>query len=229
MKRLLILLLLMLLSACGSDEKSVSTVEASVATIVSPSPTAIETIAPTPLPTPQPTLSIAPFGLSGSEDISLDTITSFAQMPGNRATGQPAPDFTARLLGGSTFVLSKELGKYLLVLPTSFGCGECTYSLYLLSEEAKTQNPNSMDVLVLDIYIPDLPEYWQSYADAINQPNYRWAVLDTPTFLEDYDTYGLGTFLVIDPDGKLVFHSDVPPPPEVIHHLFTLASNEEQK
>jgi len=231
MKRLFIPFLLMFLAACGSPESALPTptVEPLSATDMPPTQTVSVIETPTPLPTPQATLSIAPLDSFGGNEISLEGITSFDQMPGNRATGQPAADFTARLLGGGTFVLSKELGKYLLVLPTSFGCGECVYSLYLLGEETKTQNPDSMNILVLDIYIPDLPEYWQSYADAINQPNYRWAVLDTPTFLEDYDVYGLGTFLVIDPVGKLVFHSDVSPPPEVIRHLFTLASNEELK
>lgn len=144
-------------------------------------------------------------------------------MPGNRATGETAPDFTARLLGGNSFVLSKELGKYWLVLPTAFGCGECAYSLYLLSQ-VPPQDPVDLHILVLDIYQPDLPEYWQSYADEINLPYYHWAVLDTPTFMEDYDIYGLGAFLVIDPNGRLVFQSDSPPPPELIRHLFTLAS-----
>lgn len=226
MKRLFAPFLLMFLAACGSTEPALPTVEPLSATDTPPTQAASVIETPTPLPTPQATLSIA---APESNEISLDGVTSFDQVPGNRATGQPAADFTARLFGGGTFVLSKELGKYLLVLPTSFGCGECAYSLYLLGEEAKTQNPDSMNVLVLDIYIPDLPEYWQSYADAIDQPNYRWAVLDTPTFMEDYDIYGLGTFLVIDPDGRLVFQTDSPPPPEYIRHLYTLASNEEQK
>lgn len=226
MKRLVATLLLLFLAACGSAEPATSAVESLPATAAPAIATVSVTDTPGSRSTPQATLSIAPLE---SNEISLDGVTSFDQMTGNRATGEPAPEFTARLLGGGTFVLSKELGKYLLVLPTSFGCGECTYSLYLLSEEAKPKDPDSMNILVLDIYVPDLPEYWQSYAEAINQPNYRWAVLDTPTFLEDYDVYGLGTFLVIDPDGKLVFRSDVPPPPEVIRHLFTLASNEEQK
>jgi hypothetical protein len=229
MKRLLVPFLLMFLVACGSTKSVLPGAEPLSATATPPIPTVSATITPTSLPTPQATLSIAPLDSFGGNEISLAGVTSFDQLPGNRATGQPAADFTARLLGGGTFVLSKELGKYLLVLPTSFGCGECTYSLYLLSEEAKPENPDSMNILVLDIYIPDLPEYWQSYAEAVKQSNYRWAVLDTPTFLEDYDVYGLGTFLMINPEGKLVFHSDVPPPPEVIRHLFTLASNEEQK
>lgn len=229
MKRLFAPFLLLFLVACGSTKPALPTVEPLPATDTSPTQTVSVIKTPTPLPTPQATLSIAPLDLSDGSEISLEGITSFEQMPGNRAANQPAPDFTARQLGGGAFVLSKELGKYWLVLPTSFGCGECTYSLYLLTEEAKPEYPDSMNVLVLDIYIPDLPEYWQSYAEAINQPNYRWAVLDTPTFLEDYDVYRLGTFLVIDPSGKLVFHSDVPPPPEVIRHLFALASNEELK
>lgn len=59
--------------------------------------------------------------------------------------------------------------------------------------------------------------------------NDLWSVLDTSTFMEDYDIYGLGTFLVIDPDGRLVFQSDSPPPSELIRHFYTLASNEEEK
>lgn len=229
MKCLFALFLMLFLVACGSNESALPAVESPLAT-AAPSVAAVSvTETPSSRSTPQATLAIAPLESLGNNEISLEGVTNFDQMPGNRATGQPAADFTARLLGGGTFVLSKELGKYLLILPTSFGCGECTYSLYLLTEKAKPENPDSMNVLVLDIYIPDLPEYWQSYADAINQPNYRWAVLDTPTFLEDYDIYGLGTFLVIDPDGRLVFQTDSPPPPEVIRHLFTLASNEEQK
>jgi hypothetical protein len=226
MKRLLILVALVLLTACSAPEVSDLAVENPTLTIP-PFETAI-LATPTTLPTAQPTLSIAVFESPATDDISLEAITSFEQMPGNRATNQPAADFTARLLGGGTFVLSKERGKYWLVLPTSFGCGECTYSLYLLSQ-VQAQDPASLNILVLDIYQPDLPEYWQSYADAINQPNYFWAVLDTPTFMEDYDIYGLGTFLVIDPDGRLVFQSDSPPPTEYIAHLFTLAQSEGTK
>ncbi len=99
------------------------------------------------------------------------------------------------------------------------------YSLSMLSQ-AQPQDSSSLNVLVLNIYQPDLPEYWQSYAEAINQPGYLWAVLDTPTFMEDYDIYGLGAFLVIDPDGRLVFQTDSPPPPELVRHLYALASNQ---
>ena len=228
MKRLLIPFLFLFLVACGSTEQSFSAIETPTATVASPVPTVSATITPTLLSTPQTTLSIAPLDSFGTDDFSLDAITSFDQMPGNRATDQPAADFTARLLGGGTFTLSKERGKYWLVIPTSFGCGECTYSLYLLSQ-AQPQNPTSLNILILDIYQPDLPEYWQSYAEAVNQPNYLWSVLDTSTFMEDYDIHGLGTFLVIDPDGRLVFQSDSPPPSELIRHLFTLAKTEEEK
>jgi hypothetical protein len=227
MKQLLLALGFLLLTACSAPEVSDLAVENPTLTIP-PFETAI-LVTPTTLPSPQPTLSVVPLDSSEIiDEIPLDTITSFEQMPGNRATGQPAADFTARLLGGGTFVLSEEQGKYWLVLPTAIGCGDCSYILYLLSQ-AQPQNPTSLNVLVLNIYQPDLPEYWQSYADAINQPNYLWAVLDTPTFMEDYDIYGLGTFLVVDPDGRLVFQTDSPPPPELIRHLYTLASNEEQK
>jgi hypothetical protein len=225
MKRLLLLILIMLLTACGSASKSSLATEEPVSTIALPTQTEIENIIPTPLPTPQATLSIITSSSPESNDVPIDAITSFAQLPGNQATGEPAPDFTARLLGGGTFVLSKERGKYWLVLPTTFGCGECAYSLYLLSQ-AQPEDPVNLNILVLDIYQPDLPEYWQSYADAINQPYYHWAVVDTPTFMEDYDIYGLGTFLVIDPDGRLVFQSSPPPPPEYITELFTLAQSE---
>lgn len=222
MRRLLFLFPLFFLAACGSAPKAVSEPVEPASTSTSSIPAKIETAIPTSSPTAQPTLSILTFDSPGTDNVPLETITSFAEMPGNLATGQPAPDFSARLLGGGRFDLSKERGKYWLILPTAIGCGECLYSLNLL-RQAQPESPASLNILVLDIYQPDLPEYWQSYADAINQPNYRWAVLDTPTFMEDYDIYRLGTFLVIDPDGKLVFHSDSPLPPEHIAHLFKLA------
>lgn len=218
MKRLLILFLYVFLTACGPASKPVST--------RSTLPIEISTITPMPLQTPQATLSIVPFSSPQSNDVLLETITSFAQMPGNLAKGQPAPDFSARLLGGDTFVLSKEQGKYWLVIPTAIGCGECEYSLSLL-RQAQPRNPASLHVLVLDIYQPDLPTYWQSYADA--SPNYLYAVVDTPSFMEDYNLYGLGAFLVIDTDGRLVFQSDSAPSPEYITHLFKLAQGEKTK
>ncbi len=223
MKRLLFLILALLVSACGSASESGAATEEPLSTIVLPNQIETERITPTPLPTAQATLAITTFETTESNGFDLEAITSFALVPGNRAAGEPAPDFTARLLGGGTFTLSKELGTYWLILPTALGCGECAYSLYLLGN-AQPENPASLNILVLDIYQPDLPEYWQSYAEAINKPNYRWAVVDTPTFMEDYDIYGLGTFLVVDPEGKLVFQTDSPPPLELLRHLFTLAS-----
>ncbi|MCI0550206.1 MAG: hypothetical protein L0287_04565 [Anaerolineae bacterium] len=228
MRHLLIPILLVLLVACAPPLETASQINQPVPTISSTVLAEAKVATSTPLPTPQATLSIITFGSPGFEDVPVETITSFAEIPGNQATGQPAADFTARLLGGGTFVLSEERGKYWLVLPTALGCGDCMYSLYLL-DQAQPQNPASLNILVLNVYQPDLPEYWLSLAEAIDQPNYFWAALDTPTFLEDYAIYGLGTFLVIDPNGKLVFQSDSPPPPEYIAHLFELAQSEGAK
>lgn len=99
------------------------------------------------------------------------------------------------------------------------------FSLNLLKQATPARGGN-LNVLVLDIYQPDQPEYWQTYADYFGNQDYLWSVVDTNTFIEDYEIFGLGSFLVIDPHGKLVFRSDFPPRMEYISHMFTLASRQ---
>ena len=229
------IVLVLLFTACTTLETPATTFapqtdiptplpETTEVTPAATSTTALES--PFTLPTPEATLALFdPLNPPRTGDVSLEGITSFALLPDNRAGGESAADFRARLLGGGTFTLSEQRGKYWLVLPTALGCGECMFSLSLLSQAAPEEGGN-LNVLVLDIYQPDQPEYWQIYADYFGNPDYLWSVVDTTAFMEDYKIFGLGTFLVIDPLGKLVFRSDFPPRVEYISHMYTLASRQ---
>ncbi len=152
----------------------------------------------------------------------MEDITSFAQFPDNRATNSPAPDFSARLLEGGDFVLSAERGTYWLILPTSMGCGECMYSLSMVSQ-AQPEEPSALNVLVLDIYEPDDPAYWGDYRTYFDDLEARWGVVNQAAdFLAAYGIFGLGDFLIVDPQGRLVYQSDSPPPFPYVQHFFTL-------
>jgi hypothetical protein len=76
---------------------------------------------------------------------------------------------------------------------------------------------------VLDIYQPDSPDYWQAYADYFGNPPFVWGVLDTANFMQDYAVVGLGSVLVIDPAGRLVYRASTSPRSEYLAHLFVLA------
>lgn len=182
--------------------------------------------APTMLPTPEATLAVFnPLSPPRPDDVSVEHITSFALLPDNRANGQAAPDFSARLMGGGTFTLSEARGSYWLVLPTAMGCGECMFSLGMLTQALPVEKSN-LNVLVLDIYEPDQPEYWLGYLGYFEGLEAQWSVVNGGTFVVDYEIFGLGNFLVIDPDGALVYHSDSPPRLEYITHMFTLANRQ---
>ena len=184
------------------------------------------TASPTPQPTPEATLSLTePLSPPQPDEVSLEGITSFALLPDNIAQGEPAPDFSARLLGGEIFTLSENIGAYWLVLPTTIGCGECMFSLSMVTY-AQPIEDNKLNVLVVDIVESNQPEYWEAYFGLFEGLETQWSVVNSSDFVVDYDIFGLGTFLVIDPQGNLVYRSNSPPRVEYIERMFTLADTQ---
>ncbi len=194
------------------------------AAVALPSATASPFLTSTPTATPVPPVSPQP---SQPDDVPLEGITTFAELPGNRANGGPAPDFSARLMGGGEFVLSEHRGAYWLILPTSMGCGECMYSLSMVTKAQPPAN-GALHVLVLDIYEPDDPQYWSAYLSLFKGLKAHWGVVNRASeFMAHYHISGLGAFLVIDPEGRLVYQVGSPPRLEHIQRLFALAAGQQ--
>jgi hypothetical protein len=162
---------------------------------VTPPPTATITPSPTPIPpTPEPTNTPTPAG--------------FTAIPDNKANGETAVDFNINTIDGKTIALSELQGSFVLLLPTVPGCGECMINLNLLDIIYPDFRGQGVQVLLLDLYPENNPGYWEFLAGNFREPEYIWGVVDTNDFVIDYEITTLGTIMMIDPDGKVVYRSD---------------------
>lgn len=150
-------------------------------------------------------------------------IASFADYPGNVANGEAAPNFTAKVMGG-TFTLSEQRGSFVLLFPTIVGCGDCLFTTEELSAAYPDYRGRGIKVVILNLYPGDTPESWGPFADYIGEPEFIWGIVESTDFVVDYNIATLGTILFIDPDGKLVFRSDYPVVVDGFRDLFDLAT-----
>lgn len=165
-------------------------------------------------PTAAPTVAVAP-----SAPASIARIVA---LPGNLATGEPAPDFTARVLGGDTFRLSAQRGSPVLLLPTVVGCGDCIFALREISVAYSDFRGRGLKAVILSLYPDDTPTTWQEYADYFAEPEFIWGVVDSTDFARQYNITTLGTTLLVDRGGRVVFRSEYPLFADGFRRLFDL-------
>ncbi|MFQ5419387.1 MAG: peroxiredoxin family protein, partial [Anaerolineae bacterium] len=178
-------------------------------TIVPPTPTPLPSATPIP-PTPEPTATPEPAG--------------FAVVPNNVTEGETvAVDFNINSISGETIALSDLQGSYVLLLPTVPGCGECMINLNILDQVYPDFRGQGIQVILLDLYPENSPGYWEFLAGNFREPEYIWGVVDTDSFVVDYEIATLGTIMMIDPDGKVVYRSENLIPTETFRRLFETA------
>ena len=193
--------------------------------------------APTPAaelgaPTPEPTTVEPLWTPSASPPTPLvDDVTperpalgEFGALPGNHASGLPAPDFSARLLGGGTFRLSSHRDSFVFLTPTAIGCSSCLVALQELALAYTEFRGRWLEVLIMNLYFEDVPESWAGYAGIVGEPEFLWGVVDSLQFFADYNLSSLGTQLLIDREGREVFRSENPLTSEAYRELFALAT-----
>ncbi len=233
MKRLAILFALALIvSACAGQPVTPTAppptpvVEAMLPPTVAPTPTTLPpTVAPTPTPEPTaiptvaPTLAVLPPTVGPGV-----TVTSFADLPGNVANGETAPDFTARILGGSKFTLSKQRGSPVLLFPTVVGCGDCIFVMQEMTAAYPDYRGRGLKVVILNLYPEDVPETWQPFADYFAEPEFTWGVVNSTDFVVQYNITSLGTTMLVDPEGSLVFRREFPLLADEFRQLFDLTT-----
>lgn len=200
--------------------------------------TAVSPPTSTPIPTNTPFASFDPTdpevvfgdGLETSplfqlvQPETLISVASLADLTGNIAEGDAAPDFEARLMGDEIFVLSENQDAPLLIIPTALGCAECVANLRSLAEVYPEFRGRGLQVLVLDIILGDEPEVWQRFADYLNEPDILWGVIISPQFAMDYDILSLGTVLLIDGNGRIAFRNENPMTADGFRQLMELAT-----
>lgn len=131
--------------------------------------------------------------LGSSESPTPFIVTSFADLPGNEASGEIAKDFSADLVGGGKFSLLEQGEDYILVFPTVIGCSGCLFAINEIAIANEAYKDSGLKVLILDLWVDDEIDNWQYFADLVDQPNFLWGVVTSESFAADYNILGLGT------------------------------------
>ena len=137
-------------------------------------------------------------------------VEDYSDLEMNIASGAEAADFSAPLYDGTTFRLSDHRGEYVLVFPTVVGCADCVFGINVITFVNQDFPVSGLDILIMDLYAFDSPLVWTDFATQLGQPNISWGVVASDTFVIDYEIDTLGTLLLINPEGKIVFRSDHP-------------------
>lgn len=194
------------------------------------SPTPLPDLAdlnPTPvdLPTLPPPVVASDEPAPTAEGALVADVGVFATMPENVATGQSAPDFSARALGQRTFELSAARGSYVLIYPTVIGCGDCVFTMSQLAAAYPDHAGANLEVVLLNLYPEDVPESWSGFVELYPELGAVWAVVDSIDFVVDYEVRSLGTMLLVDPEGRLVYRRNFPLVEDEFRELFALVSS----
>lgn len=208
-----------LLAIDPAETPIVSTQSAEIADL--PEPTIQATVELTPVPARDQEIPVE----ESPEPAAPAEIGVFAEMRDNLATGVAAPDFDARALGDWTFNLSAQRGSFVLVVPTAIGCGDCVFTMSQLAAAYPDYREKNLKLILLNLYPEDLPDSWESYAEAFPELGAIWGVVSSLGFVVDYDILSLGTILLVDPEGKLVFRSNFPLIEQELRQLFELATS----
>ena len=177
------------------------------------------------LPKPQPTITLTapPPPTTVPEPTSTPEVTGFKAVPGNIATGESALDFTMVSLTGDSIGLTNWHGQHILLLPTTPGCGECMRNINILDRVYPDFRSQGVQVVFLDFSSENDPAYWEFLASNVGEPEYFWGVVDS-SFVLDYEISTLGTILLIDPNGDIVYRNDSTQSEKIMRELFELAT-----
>lgn len=219
--------LLLGITACTVSTEEVE----SVAVTAVPNATVTATMTTIPItPTTFPTDTAVPAITIPPTQTAVPTLTAtpqpigFAALPNNIAAGETAVDFPINTIGGKTIALSGLRGNPVLLLPTVPGCGECMLNLNILDAVYPEFRGQGIQIILLDLYPDNSPGYWEFLANQFPEADYIWGVAASDSFVIDYDITTLGTILLLDPAGNIVFRSEKLIPRDEFHQLLAAAA-----
>ena len=230
-KFLLPLLLALITGACGASVAAPSIqpeIEVKQEAAIEPTAkSSVEEATPEPTAIPVPTLPAVIYEPEKEENLADTSIVAanlgpLAALEDNLATGLPAPDLDIRALGNWTFNLSEQRGSYVLLYPTVVGCGDCVFTLAQLAAAYSEVGAEDLTVVIIDIFAGDIPEIWLEFVDQYSDMEFIWGVVNSTDFVIDYEIRSLGTILVVDPEGRLVYRRNYPLAEDEFRQLFDL-------
>ena len=139
---------------------------------------------------------------------------ALADIPGNIAKGQRAPDFTVRTMGGGKFALADHAGQPTIIMFSAAWCGSCLFEAKNLAQVYTKYKDHGLNIIILDADPGDTDADVQRFRQAVGNPDYVWAFDDNYTLTQAFSVRALDTTVLIDQAGKIVYRDEYPTPLE---------------
>lgn len=165
---------------------------------------------------PIPIVTNAPVVGQSQSGVSAANVkpVPLADIPGNFARGQSAPDFTVRTMGGGKFALADHAGQPTLIMFSASWCASCIYEAQNLAQVYTRYKDRGLNIIVLDVQEGDTDADLKVFRKSAGNPDYIWAFDDAYAVTQAYNVQSLDTTVLIDQSGKVVYLDQYPTPLE---------------
>src|SRR5712692_1074211 len=121
--------------------------------------------------------------------------------------GNPAPDFTADLLGGGTFKLAEQQGKPVLVLFTASWCTPCIAEVNKMAPLQDQYGAQGLQQLALSIQPGDTAQDFTGLRDKTNGQKLSWGLDAGQKATLAYKVTATDTKVLVDRRGVITWRS----------------------
>jgi thiol-disulfide isomerase/thioredoxin len=152
----------------------------------------------------------------------INKLTSLERKFNHLLPGKPAPTFVFEDKNGNSVSLEQFEGKYVFLDVWNIYCGPCIKQIPYLKKYEKALHNYPIEFVAVSCDKQEEKQKWQNFVKEKEMVGYQ-LIMDKgrdSQFLEDYAIQGFPTFILIDPEGKIVDYKFIfPENPEFLDKL----------
>lgn len=123
--------------------------------------------------------------------------------------GQLAPDFTVPTFDGSTYTLTDQRGRPVIILFIAYWCGSCIPEARALARPQREYG-SDVSIVAVDVDPSSTPQLLQPFKEAADNGAFTWAFDTNQQVTLAYEVQALDTTLVLDSEGHVVYRDAFP-------------------